>query len=44
MKILLPFSLGLILAVPAAVQAQPAFTAPPPSTVVVQDADVRREH
>ena len=43
MKTLLPFSLGLILAVPAVVQAQPAFTAPPPSTAVVLDASVRRE-
>ena len=43
MKTLFRFSLGLVLAAPALVQAQPSFTAPPPSTAVVQDADLRRE-
>jgi hypothetical protein len=43
MKISLSLFFILAAAAVASVQAQPAFTNPPPSTAVVQDADVRRQ-
>jgi len=43
MKLFPCFSLAVALATPAAMQAQPSFTAAPPPATVVQDAGLRRE-